>query len=608
VFALIFFRTLPTVITLLCGLSFLSAPAQTAKPPEKVFRYAFAAAETGFDPAQLSDLYSRILTANMFDALYTYDYLARPLAIRPNLAAGMPEVSADFKTYTIKLKPGTYFSDDPAFKGNKRELVASDVVYTYKRIFDPKNKSPSVSGLREEKIIGMEELREQASKSGKFDYDREIEGLRALDKYTVQFKLGELRPRFLEGLTDPGIFGIVAREVVEAYGDRIMEHPVGTGPFKLSEWRRSSKITLVRNPNYREDYFEATPPADSPLAQQVYAQMKGRKLPQIDKIEVSIIEESQPRWLAFLGNEHDLMERLPAAYVNVAIPQNKLAPNLQKRGIQMQRNLLGDVTFTYFGMENPIVGGYTPEKIALRRAIGMGQNTAEEVRLPRRGQAIVAQGPVMPLTAAYDPNMRSEMGVFDRPKAMALLDLFAYTDKDGDGWRDLPDGKPLALEYATTSSADYRELNEIWKKNMDAIGIRVVFKYGQWPELLKASRNGKLMMWGLGLGGGSPDGAGVLALGYSESKGQQNHARFSLPEYDEIYKKINRMPDGPERKLLIDQAVKILVAYMPYKFSTHRFGTDLTHPWVQGYVRNPIARDFWKYIDIDTDLQKSTKP
>jgi len=212
----------------------------------------------------------------------------------------------------------------------------------------------------------------------------------------------------------------------------------------------------------------------------------------------------------------------------------------------------------------------------------------------------------MPLTSAYDPDMRSEMGVFDRAKAMALLDMFGYTDKDGDGWRDLPDGKPLTLEYATTSTADYRELNEIWKKNMDAIGIRVEFKYGQWPELLKASRNGKLMMWGLGLSGGSPDGAGVLALGYSQSKGQQNHARFSLPEYDEIYRKINRLPDGPERKELIDKAIKILVAYMPYKFVTHRIVTDLAHPWVQGYVRNPIARDFWKYIDID--VQKAPKP
>lgn len=606
-FALIFHRLIYTALVVTLGLLSQSVMSQTSKSIPKVFKYAFTAAETGFDPAQLSDLYSRILTANMFDALYTYDYLARPLIIKPNLAAGMPEVSADFKTYTIQLKKGVFFSDDPAFKGQKRELVASDVVYTYKRIFDPKNKSPSVSGLREEKILGMEELREQATKSGKFDYDREVEGLRALDKYTVQFKLGEVRPRFLETLTDPGIFGIVAREVVEAYGDRIMEHPVGTGPFKLDEWRRSSKITFVRNPNYREEYFDSAPTeGSSPLAKQVFEQMKGRKLPQIDKVEVSIIEEAQPRWLAFLGSEHDLMERLPAAYVNVAIPQNKLAPNLQKRGIQMQRNLLGDVTFSYFGMENPLVGGYTPEKIALRRAIAMGQNSAEEVRLPRRGQAIVAQGPIMPMTSAYDPNMRSEMGVFDRAKAMALLDMFGYTDKNGDGWRDLPDGKPLTLEYSTTSSADYRELNEIWKKNMDAIGIRVEFKYGQWPELLKASRNGKLMMWGLGLSGGSPDGAGVLALGYSQSKGQQNHARFSLPEYDELYRQINRMPDGPERKALVEKAIKILVAYMPYKFITHRIGTDLTHPWVQGYVRNPIARDFWKYIDID--VQKAQQP
>lgn len=606
-FALIFHRLIYTALVITIGLHSQPAMSQTSKSSPKVFKYAFTAAETGFDPAQLSDLYSRILTANMFDALYTYDYLARPLIIRPNLAAGMPEVSADFKTYTIQLKRGVFFSDDPAFNGQKRELVASDVVYTYKRIFDPKNKSPSVSGLREEKILGMEELREQATKSGKFDYDREVEGLRALDKYTVQFKLGEVRPRFLETLTDPGIFGIVAREVVEAYGDRIMEHPVGTGPFKLDEWRRSSKITFVRNPNYREEYFDSAPTeGSSPLAKQVYEQMKGRKLPQIDKVEVSIIEEAQPRWLAFLGSEHDLMERLPAAYVNVAIPQNKLAPNLQKRGIQMQRNLLGDVTFSYFGMENPLVGGYTPEKIALRRAIAMGQNSAEEVRLPRRGQAIVAQGPIMPMTSAYDPNMRSEMGVFDRAKAMALLDMFGYTDKNGDGWRDLPDGKPLTLEYSTTSSADYRELNEIWKKNMDAIGIRVEFKYGQWPELLKASRNGKLMMWGLGLSGGSPDGAGVLALGYSPSKGQQNHARFSLPEYDELYRQINRLPDGPERKALVEKAIKILVAYMPYKFITHRIGTDLTHPWVQGYVRNPIARDFWKYIDID--VQKTRQP
>lgn len=571
---------------------------------EKVLRYAFPIAETGFDPAQLSDLYSRVLTANIFDSLYTYDYLARPAKIKPNLAQDMPEVSEDFRTFTVRLRAGIYFSDDPAFGGKKRELTAEDVVYTYKRIFDPKNKSPSFAGVKEEKILGLDALRSQAQASGKFDYNTEVAGIRALDRYTVQFRVGEARPRFVSNLlADPGIFGIVAREVVEAYGDRIMEHPVGTGAFQLGEWRRSSKISLVRNPNFREQVYEAEPPLEDPVAQAIATELKGRRLPMIDRVEVSIVEEEQPRWLAFLNKEHDLIERLPNSFVNQAIPRNQLAPNLKKAGIQMVRVPSSDVTFMYFAMEHPVVGGYTPDKVALRRAIALAYNSAEEVRLPRRGQAIIAHGPVMPLTIGYDPQMRSEMGQFDRARAIALLDLFGYTDKNGDGWRDQPDGKPLILEFSTIPGGAQKELDEIFKKNMDAIQIKLDFKQGKWPEHLKASRAGKLMMWGLGLGAAGTDGASVLALGYSESKGQQNHARFDNKHYDALYRQISAMPDGPERLALTREAVKILVAYMPYKFRTHRILTDLSHPWVHGYQRHPFMRDFWKFVDVEPRVQ-----
>ena len=581
--------------------------AQAAGPAagsEKVLRYAFPIAETGFDPAQLSDLYSRILTANIFDSLYTYDYLARPAKIKPNLAQALPEISEDFKTYTVRLRQGIHFADDPAFGGKQRELTAHDVVYTYKRIFDPKTKSPSLSSLKEEKILGLDELRTKSQASGKFDYDTEIPGLRAIDRYTVQFHLGEARPRFVSNLlTDPGIYGIVAREVVEAYGDRIMEHPVGTGAFQLGEWRRSSKISLTRNPNFREQFYEAEPPANDPQAQAIAAAMNGKKLPMIDRVEVSIVEEEQPRWLAFLNKEHDLLERLPNSFVNQAIPRNQLAPNLAKAGIQMVRVPSSDVTFMYFAMEHPIVGGYTADKVALRRAIALAYNSDEEVRLPRRGQAIIANGPVMPLTIGYDPELRTEMGQFNRARAVALLDLFGYTDKNGDGWRDLPDGKPLILEFSTIPGGTQKELDEIFKKNMDAIQIKLEFKQGKWPEHLKASRAGKLMMWGLGLSASGPDGASVLSLGYSESKGQQNHARFDDKRYDALYRQISAMPDGPERLALMREAIKLLVAYMPYKFRTHRILTDLSHPWVQGYQRHPFMRDFWKFVDIDPHAQ-----
>jgi ABC-type transport system substrate-binding protein len=586
------------LLALACGL--LVPVAAPAAQPEKVLRYAFQVAETGFDPPQLSDLYSRIITSHIYEALYTYDYLARPAKVVPLIADGMPEVSSDFRTWTVRLKRGIHFADDPAFGGKKREVTAHDFVYAYKRFYDPKNKSPNLSSMEEEKILGLAELRKRAEQSGKFDYDSEAEGLRALDRYTVQFKLADPKPRFIYTLAGNDLVGAVAREVVEKYGDKIMEHPVGTGPFMLSDWQRSSRITLVRNPGFRGMVFDSEPPKDDPSAQAAAKYLKGKKLPLVDKVVISVIDEPQPRWLSFLNNEHDFLERLPQNFATHAIPNNKLAPNLAKRGIQMERVTLSDITMYFFNMEHPVVGGYTPEKVALRRAIALATSNEEEVRLPRRGQALVAQGFIMPNTKSWDPNFRSEMGTHDRARAVALLDMFGYTDKDGDGWRDLPDGKPLVLEYETLARADYRELDEIIKKNLDAVNIRINYRIGKWPEQLRAARAGKLMMWGVGLSASTPDSAPVLQRGYGKAVGQGNLARFRNDKFDELFMKQSLMPDGPERDKVIREAEKILIAYMPYKVRVHRIGTDMMQPWVVGYKRHPNSNEFWQYVDIDT--------
>ncbi len=577
------------------------AQAALAKPvAEKVFRYAFPIAETGFDPVQISDLYSAVLVANMFESLYEYDYLARPLKIRPLLASAMPEVSNNYKTWTIRLRPGVLFADDAAFGGKKRELTADDVVYTYKRHYDPKNKSQNLYLLEGDKLLGLSELKAAADKAGaKFEYDRPVEGVRALDRYTVQFNLGEPSPRFIYRLSGAGSFGIVAREVVEKYGDKIMEHPVGTGPFKLDQWKRSSKITFVKNPNFREELFDAEPPAADPRSQAIYKAMKGKRLPLVDRVEVSIVEEAQPRWLSFLGKEFDLMERLPATFSYQAIPNNKLAPNLAKLGIVMDQVPSLAVSHTYFAMENPIVGGYTPDKVALRRAIGLAYNSEEEIRLARKNQAVLSQGPIAPGTFGYDLQFKSEMGEFSRPKAMALLDMYGYVDKDGDGWRDMPDGSPLLLEYATSPDATSRELNELWKKNMDAVQLKMKFNVAKWPEQLKASRNGKLMMWGLGWSAGNSDGETFLQMANGPAKGGANHSRFDLPEFNRLFAVQQSLPDGPERLAVMQEAVKLMVAYMPYKTNTHPIITDLTQPWVDGYRRHPTSRGTWKFVDIN---------
>jgi ABC-type transport system substrate-binding protein len=577
-------------------------PAPAAGP--KVLRYAFSAGETGFDPAQISDIYSRTITPHIFEAPYRYDHLARPAKIVPLTADGLPVSADNFRTWTVKIKPGIYFADDPAFKGKKRELTAADYVYAFKRFADPAIKSPIWGGLEQEKYEGLNELRADAIKNKKpFDYDRVIPGVRALDRYTLQYKVAEPRPRFIEGLAGSDIGGAMAREVVEAYGDRIAEHPVGTGPFVLKQWRRSSLIVLEKNPGFREMFYDAEPAADDAQGQALLARFKGRKLPMIDRVEVSIINESQPRWLSFLNGQSDLIERVPPEFINVAMPNGKVAPNLEKQGIEAYRVAGSIVTMTYFNMDDPTVGGYTPEKIALRRAIGLGTDLEREIRLVRRGQAIPAQSPLTPNTTGYDPAFRSENSEYDPARAKALLDLFGYVDKNGDGWRDRPDGSPLTLVLASQTDPLSRQFNELFKRNMDALQLRSQFALGQWPEQLKAARAGKLMMWSVGSSAASPDGVGSLSRMDSAQAGSGNFARFKNKRFDEIYEKLQQLSDGPERLALFDEAKRLAVAYMPYKYHVHSFISDMTHPWVLGYRRPLFWQEYWHWIDIDNSLR-----
>ena len=597
-------------LSLLLLLLLAAAPvsAQTPQTPQttqplKVIRYAFLIAETSFDPAQISDLYSRTVVAGMIEAPLEFEFLAKPARMRPNTAAAMPEVSEDFKTFTFRIKPGIYFADDPAFKGKKRELTAEDYVFSLKRHYDPRWKSANLYILENAKILGLSELRKKLIDEKKpFDYDTPVEGLRALDRYTFQIKLGQPTPRLLHNFTDGSFTGALAREVVELYGDKIGEHPVGTGPFVLKSWKRSSRIVLAKNPNYREVLFNETAPAGDARLEASAALFKGKRLPLIDEVHISIIEEPQPRWLSFLNEEQDLMDQLPADFAPTVIPNNKLAPNLAKKGIVMVRYPRADVSVSYFGMENPVVGGYEPHKVALRRAISLAVDIDREIRLARRSQAIPAQGVIGPETYGYNPKLKTEMGDFNRARALALLDMHGYIDKDGDGWREQPNGEPLVIEYATSPDQQSRQLNELWKKNMDAIGIKMVFKTAKWPENLKSSRAGKLMMWGVGWSAGAPDGDTFLALGYGPNKGGANHARFNLPAYNVLYNKQRQLPDGPERLALMEEANKLMVAYMPYKVHVHRIFTDLAQPWVVGYHRNVFVREFYKYVDIDTTL------
>lgn len=590
-----FLATAP--LAALTGGHIASARPRAAGP--KTLRVAFPTAETGFDPAQVQDLYSRTVIGHILDAPLEYDYLARPATLRPNTAAAMPEVSADHRTFTIRLRPGIFFADDPAFKGTRRELTAHDYVYSFKRLYDPRWKSPMLFALETSRLLGLSELREQAVRGKQpFDYDREVEGLRALDRYTFRIRLAEPNPRFVYNLADASLLGAVAREVVETYGDAIMAHPVGTGPFRLAHWTRSSRIVLERNPDYRDAHYDFEPAEDALDMRDEVARLRGRRLPLVDRVEILVVAEDQPRWLAFVQGELDLLA-VPGEFVPVAAPNGRLAPFLERRGVKLTRTAGADVALTYFNMEHPVVGGYTPEKVALRRAIALAFDGDEYIRIVFAGMGVRAQSPIVPGTFGYDPRYASEMGEFGRARAAALLDMFGYVDRDGDGWREMPDGSPLVLELAGSPTQLDRKQNELWRRYMSAVGLRIDFRVAQWAELLRMSLAGKLMMWGYGWQVGSPDSDSLFGMGYGPNKEQLNDARFDLPEYNALYERQRVLPDGPERLQLLHRAARILTAYMPYKFHLHRVNLDLAQPWVDGYRRHPFTTRQWDRIGVD---------
>ena len=592
------------LVRLALASAMLAAGCAIAADPDKVIRYAFPVAETSFDPVAASDRYSNTLIEDVLEPMLTYDYLARPVKLVPNTLVAMPGIRDNGATYVFRIKPGIHFTPHAAFKGKQRELVAADYEFSLKRLFDPKLRSPWMF-LLEDSLIGAKEAYNRAKAAGRFDYDAPIEGITVLDRYTLQLRLKAPDYNLLYIMAMPATAAF-AREVVEKFGDDVGSHPVGTGPYMIKEWKRSSKIVLEANPEYREEFFGSEPGAD-PLDRKIAAHLKGKRLPLVGRIEISIIEETQPRWLAFLNREHDYIERFPNEYANIAAPGGKLAPNLAKQGITLQRLVEPNLTYYYFNMEDPVVGGYTPEKVALRRAISMSMNDNEEIQILRKNQAIRAESPVPPGVAGYDENFRTSAAAYNPARAKALLDLFGYVDRDRDGYREAPDGRPLAIEYASTPSLLDRQYDELWKKSFDTIGIRMTVRKAKWPDLLKESKAGKVQFRGLAWGADYPDADNFLQLLYGPNAGQSNDARFRLAAFDRLYEQAKRLPDTPERTRLYQEMNRLILAYAPWKLGVNRVEGYLLHPWITGYKKHPILRTQWRFLDVDVAQQAAAR-
>ena len=582
-------RTLAGV--LLIGVGTLAVAADATK----VLRVSLPRGETGFDPAQASEIYSGAVIAAIMEPLLTFDYLARPVKLAPLTAEALPDVQDAGRRYTLKLRKDIRFAADPAFKGKPRELTVADYIYAIKRLVDPKNRSPNafyVAG----KIAGLDALVAKAKANGdRFDYDAPVAGLEMLDRYTLRITLTHSDYTFAQVLALPAL-SAVAREIVDAYPEEIAAHPVGTGPYVLKKWVPASKMILEANPGFR-GYTWNFEPGDDPVDKAIAARMRGRRMPQIGTIDISVMEEPQSSWLAFQRGELDLLN-LPATFAPEALRDGKVAPDLARKGVYLSRILLPAIYYTSFNMRDPVIGGFANEKLALRRAIALAYDIDAEVRIIRKGQAAPLQMLIPPGVAGYEPRYRSAIR-HDPQTANELLDRFGYK-RGPDGYRQLPDGKPLVLRLQSQTDATARDFDELWKKSMDSIGIRLTIEKGRLSDQIREAIACHHQIWSYGWIADYPDGDNFVQLLYGGNIGQSNVSCYRSPTYDALYEKSRLMPDSPDRNTLFEQMTRQFETDTPWRLGAARYQNTLVQPRVVGYKAHPVLLAEWIYVDVET--------
>lgn len=591
----------------LWGLSGCGRDAGDAGETLKVLRVPIANdGPKTLDPVLGSTTYENRCISQVYETLLQYKYLKRPLELEPLLLEEMPEISADGRTWRFRLKKGVFFQDNPCFPGGKgRELKASDVLYSWKRLADPKYRYKNY-WLVEGQIVGLDEYKqEQAArvKQGlEFDYDAPVSGLRLLNDYEFEVELTEPVQQFAWKLAMFQL-SVVPREAVEFYRNKFSGNPVGTGPFMLakeSDWLRGIRIYFSRNPNYREDYYpNEWMPEDEQYGFHLPA---GKRIPFIDGVEMTFSVQSQPLWLEFKARRFDYSTTPEFGFEQMFSRRTKeLKHSVARQGMMHFKVPLLDLIFRGFNMEDPLVGGYTPEKKALRQAISLAMDWDELNEAYYWGTAVIYDGPIPPGLDGFPdgPGHRAPVSYRGPNYELARQKLAEA------GYPVGPDGLATGLppiDFYTSRGTDSEKIVALMERNLAEAGIRLNPHFLDFSELIEAVNNKKAAFFSFAWGSDYPDAENNLALFYSPNVSPgSNHFNYSRPEYDAMYEQIRTMPPGPERTEMYIRMRDMIIGDAPFAGSMARTRYYLNYPWLKNFKPTEDFANIYKYVDIDVN-------
>lgn len=519
-----------------------------------VYRHATDGTPTTLDPAHAATFYANQVVVNVFDTLYRYKYLARPYQLTPNLATAMPEISADGLRYTIRIRPGVQYPDDPAFAGGKgREVTVHDLIYSLQRQFDPAVRARG-AWLWSGRIVGLDAWVEAGA-----DYDQPVAGLRALDDHTLEIRLTAPYPQLPFTLAT-GFSALVPREAVEYYGDSFGRQPVGSGPFRLVSFD-STRVVLERNLKFhrppldlRAEGFDAEAQAHFGLQP-----LDGRSYPFIDRLEIHFIEENAARWSALWAGEVDA-GMVPSDQLPLILAGHdpiRLQPDVLERFHGAWGPEAGFV-FAGFDMSDPRIGHHPdPQRDAANRALRCAVRDAFDWRARNEafyfGIGEIFPGVIPPVVPEFDPTLNRASVNGSVAEGRRRLEAAGWT----------PETLPT-LTYGLVAGVQQRQMYELLRARLTALGFPAdkirTENFAAFGEFSRAMKTRRLDLMFLGWTLDYPDAQNTLQLFYgpNETPGSNNF-NYRNPDFDRLYEKAATLPPGKERTALYRRMNRMII-------------------------------------------------
>lgn len=584
-----------------CGLAACGTNAYPGEPAGTL-HVSLVSEIKGLDPIQADEETTSTLVINLYDQLYEYEHLKRPFALKPCLAEAMPEVSADGLVYTIRLRKGVRFVDDPCFTktgGRGRELVAADVVYSFQRLMDAKLDARG-TWIFDGKLVGIDAFHE-ASASAEENWAVEgypaVEGVSAPDEHTVVLKVVEPYPQ-LTWVLAMSYGSIYPREAVAYYRGDFKSHAVSTGPYLVEEYKPNQRIVLRRNPGYRAgDTYPAEEgvKGDRELGRLSEA---GKALPLNERVVATVFKETQPMWLYFMRGYLDRVGVPKDNFASAIDPTTKeLLPEMRQRGVTLDKDPRLEVIYDCFNLQDPVVGKGEKAK-AIRRAMSLAFDYDWARKNLYNDRVSRVEGPILEEFAEYDPSFVNpwKPGPGETRAQVLARARKILADAGMPGGEGIPE-----IEQDVQESTADRQFFQSAQRDFAEIGIRLKPYTSTWSEMNSRINKGQAQMFGLSWGADYPEAQNFLQLFYGPNKAPgPNGASYQNPEFDRIFAQAAAMQPSPERRRLYQELQRIVVDDCVWIVKYRRLNYNLINPWLHGYRYNDISSKYYKYCRVDT--------